>query len=309
MQHIEKSQILFVINPNAGRKSINRVLKSIRKIDSGIKYIITDSLEQLQEAMDNDFCNYKVFVAVGGDGTVNSLINYLTLHNDKALAIIPLGSGNGFAIELGFKFDVENLIEQITKGETIDIDVLQINGNSFINLAGIGLDAEIAHNFQKFGERGFISYIFSTIWTYISYKPLKASIVGNNINVDGTFQMISIANTRQFGNNAYISPSSKSYDGQFEIVMLKTIPVFLIPEFVYRLFKGNLRESAYISYLSCKDPVTIKTNSNRFHIDGDPLTSKGQYEISMNDKHLKVIKMDSIITSDLSVASNANVGL
>ena len=294
MQHIDKSEILFVINPNSGRKNINFILKSIRKIDSEIKYIITDSLGQLQEVMDNEFCNYKVFVAVGGDGTVNSLINYLINHNDKSLAIIPIGSGNGFANELGFKFDVDNLIKQISTGETIDIDVLRINKHCFINLAGIGLDAEIAHNFQKSGERGFISYIFCTIRSYFSFKPIKANITGNGIDINGTYQMISIANTRQFGNNALISPTSKPYDRQFEIVMLKTIPIYLIPQFVYRLFKGNLKNSEYINYLSSKDPVSIKTNSNRFHIDGDPFVSDGNYEISVIEKCLRIIKMDSI---------------
>jgi YegS/Rv2252/BmrU family lipid kinase len=245
--------------------------------------------------MDNEFCNYKVFVAVGGDGTVNSLINYLINHNDKALAIIPIGSGNGFANELGFKYDIDNLIKQIAIGKTIDIDVLKINKNCFINLAGIGLDAEIAHNFQKSGERGFISYIFSTIRTYFLFKPFKANITGNDININGTFQMISIANTRQFGNNAFISPTSKPYDRQFEIVMLKNIPLYLIPQFIFRLFKGTLKNSNYINYLSSQSPVSIKTTSHKFHIDGDPLTSDGNYEISIIEKCLRIIKMDSCV--------------
>jgi len=287
---ILKSEILFIINPKAGKRNIDYILKSLRKIDNDIKYIITDNLNKLDNELNNVIANYKVFVAVGGDGTVNSLMKYLINQNEKALAILPIGSGNGFANELGFKFDIEILIKQITRGETLVVDVLVINNNSFINLAGIGLDAVIAHDFQKSETRGFFNYIISTIKSYISYRPFNASIIGDGINIDSKFQMISIANTRQFGNNAYISPNSMPDDGEFEIVLLKVIPFFSLLPFVFRLFKGDLRNSGYIEYLSCKDSILIKTNCNKYHIDGDPLFSDGDYKITINKKCLKILK-------------------
>lgn len=287
---IEKSEILFVINPKAGKRNIDFILKSIRKIDNNIKYIITDNLSELENEINKKFGNYKVFVAVGGDGTVNSLMKYLINQNDKALAVLPLGSGNGFANELGFKFDIENLIKDISRGETLEIDVLEINKNSFINLAGIGLDAVIAHDFQESETRGFFNYIISTINSYFSFKPFKASITGNDINVDGTFQMISIANTRQFGNNVLISPTSKPDDGKFEVVLLKPIPIFSLLPFVFRLFKGNLRNSNYIEYISCVDSISIISDCDKYHIDGDPLFSDGNYKITINKKCLKILK-------------------
>ncbi|MDP4277486.1 MAG: YegS/Rv2252/BmrU family lipid kinase [Bacteroidota bacterium] len=291
MPRIRKSEILLVINPNAGKRNIRLVMKTIREMGNDIQYIITHDLQAFEQEIKKEFDTHKVFVAVGGDGTVNSLIKYLIHCQDKALAILPFGSGNGFANELGFKNDLKNLINKIIAGDMLDIDVLEINGNYFLNLAGIGLDAEIAHRFQTSGERGFISYIFSTIRTYFSYKPILASISGDNIQEHGHFQMMCIANTRQFGNNAYISPKSDPMDGTFEIILLKDIPFLHAISFVIRLFKGTLKDSTYIKYLVSDGPVDIETNSNKYHIDGDPMTSDGNYHINLNPKSLKVVKM------------------
>jgi len=293
MQQIKKSEIIFVINPNAGKRNIKFVIKTIRKIDAEIKYVITSSLNNLEDEINKEFSAHRVFVAVGGDGTVNALIKYLISHKDKALAILPFGSGNGFANELGFRHNIENLVRQIIKGDTLDIDVLEINKNYFINLAGIGLDAEIAHKFQKSKERGFTTYIFSTLKAYFTYKPFRATITGDNVHTDGVYQMISIANTRQFGNNALISPISKAYDGKFEVVTVKPIPFHQVLPLVYRLFKGTLEDSKYLHYFSFDDSICIKTNYNKFHIDGDPLLSDGNYEISIHKKDLRIIKMHS----------------
>lgn len=291
MSVIKKSDILLIINPNAGSRNIRMVMKTIREMGNDIKYVITHDLSTFEEEIKKDFDRYKVFVAVGGDGTVNALIKYLIHCEDKAMAILPFGSGNGFANEMGFKNDLKKLINKTTRGELRDIDVLEINGNYFINLAGIGLDAEIAHRFQSSGERGFGSYIISTVRTYFSYKPLQARLSGENIDESGHYQMICIANTRQFGNNAYISPKSDPQDGTFEIILLKEIPFFHALSFVIRLFKGTLRDSYYISYLFSNGPVRIETDSNKFHIDGDPMISDGQYYININPKSLRVIDM------------------
>lgn len=288
--NISESEILFVINPRAGKRNIDNILKTIKKIDRGIKYIIIDNLDDLDIQMNVEFDNFKVFVAVGGDGTVNSLMKYLINREDKALAVLPLGSGNGFAKELGFKYNIKTLLEQITKGETHLIDVLEINKNSFINMAGIGFDAVIAHDFQKSETRGLFNYIISSLKTYFTYKPIDASICIDGNEINGNFQMISIANTRQFGNNAFISPMSKPDDGIFEVVFLKTVPFFSAFLFAYRLFTGKLKENSYIQYLSCDSSITIKTNCKKYHIDGDPMFSDGKYDVSIHKKCLKILK-------------------
>jgi diacylglycerol kinase (ATP) len=290
MPVFNKSDILFIINSNAGKMNVKNILLSFKIYGNDLRYVITSNLDSLNKLMDDEFDNYKVFVAVGGDGTVNSLAKFLIGKKDKVLGVLPLGSGNGFAKELGFRTNLWKLVREIKRGETIDIDVLELNGNSFVNVAGIGLDAEIAHDFQHKLKRGFISYIFSSINSYFSYKTIEASIKSHSVDVEGTYQMISFCNTRQFGNNALISPKSTPYDGKFEIVTVKKIPFILALPFVFKLFQGLLRNSHYLRYYSCEDSISVNTNCKKYHIDGDPLICDGNYNISINKNCLRVIK-------------------
>lgn len=290
MQYIEKSDILFIINPKAGTSKIDSIIKSLIKND--VKYVLTNSLLEFDKLMNKEISNFKVFVAVGGDGTVNSLAKYLINQNQKALAVLPTGSGNGFAYELGFDIKLENLLKQILTGKIIEIDVLTINDKSFINVAGIGLDADVALRFQK-TKRGFLNYIISTFISFIKFKPFKATIYNNGIEISDTFKMISIANTRQFGNNAFISPNSKPYDGKYEIVTIKPISLIYSIPFVYRLFKGNLVNSKFVNFITCNQRIIIKTDCSKYHFDGDPLLSNGVYEVDIKIMCLNVVKIEN----------------
>lgn len=288
MQQIDKSEIIFIINPKAGPKNINRIIKSIKT--NGFHFRITRDLEELDQVMSMELENHSVFVAVGGDGTVNSLARYLTNKNQKYLAVLPTGSGNGFAKELGFIANLKNLIQHIGKSVKKEVDVLTINGKEFINMAGIGLDAEIAHLFHKFGKRGMFFYILSTIISYFKFKPFSATILHGDRVISGNFKMITIANTRRFGSTAFISPYSNPFDGQYEIVAFKPFSIFWVIPLVYRLFTGKLDNSRHISYYPCNDTATINADCNKFHSDGDPLFSDGKYEVKILHGNLNVIE-------------------
>jgi diacylglycerol kinase (ATP) len=288
---IDESDILFIVNPKAGLKKIDSVLKSI--IRKGLKYTVTHNLDELESIISKEIDNYKVFVAVGGDGTVNSLAKYLLNKEQKAMAVLPVGSGNGFAHELGFSGNLDRLIHSVKSGEVLKIDVLSIHNNDFLNVAGIGLDAEVAHRFHHFRHRGFFNYIVSSIISYTKFKPFQATIIHENGEITDTFQMISIANSRQFGCNAYISPNSKPFDGRYEIVAVKPIPLNLVLKYVYHLFAGNISTSRYVNYIACNNESTIVTDFKKFHSDGDPFFSDGVFEIGIKKNSLNVIKTTS----------------
>ena len=288
MQNIEKSEILFIINPKAGPKRIDRIIKSIKT--NGFHFRITRDLEELEQVMSQELDNHTVFVAVGGDGTVNSLARHLTNKNEKFLAVLPTGSGNGFAKELGFISNLKNLVQHIGKSGKREVDVLTINDKEFINMAGVGLDAETAHRFHKFSKRGLFFYILSAIISYFKLRPFNATILHGDLEISGRFKMITIANTRRFGSNAFISPSSSPFDGQYEIVVLKPFSIFWVLPIVYRLFTGKLDNSRHINYYLCNNTSTIHADCNKFHSDGDPLFSDGKYEIRINKGFLNVIE-------------------
>jgi YegS/Rv2252/BmrU family lipid kinase len=233
--------------------------------------------------------NYDIFIAVGGDGTVNSLVGELR-GTGKMLGVLPIGSGNGFAREMGFRKDIESLIESIRKKDPIDIDVLYVNNLPCINVAGIGLDSFVAHDFQGLERRGFWNYAITSIRVAFSLKSFRVKIKLPEREIEEDVYMVSIANTRQFGNNAVIAPGAKPNDGIFNIALVKPFPGILFPFFAIRMLTGTLRESRYLKYLSTEGPVTLISDEKRYHIDGEPLIINDPVTVSISKGILKVLK-------------------
>lgn len=102
--------------------------------------------------------------------------------------------------------------------------------------------------------------------------------------------MASVANTRQFGNDAIMAPQARPDDGKFNIVLLKTFPKFYLPFLILKLMSGTLNESRYVKYFESEDPVIISTDETRFHIDGEPCFIDGEVKIEIFKKALKVLK-------------------
>ena len=144
---IKTEDILFVVNPKSGTKKPEWVINHLRKNIPDLNYIVPESVAVCHSLLDENVNMYKVFVAVGGDGTVHSLVPHV-LQNNKILAILPYGSGNGFARELGFKKEISKLLKAFEKAETRDIDLIKVDDDFSINVAGLGFDSEVAHAFH-----------------------------------------------------------------------------------------------------------------------------------------------------------------
>ncbi len=282
--------ILFIINPYSGKKNPQKFIDHINKLDRGLSVFISETFEKTDDYLEKNIDKYKVFVVVGGDGTINYIANKLSGKKDKVMAIIPSGSGNGFAKENGFKKNLNLLLDDIYKGETTMVDVLQINDKKFINVAGIGFDSCVAHEFPKLNRRGFIGYFFSTFRCFKKFKYFEAEISFEDKVIKDKFQMISIANTRQFGNNAYIAPKANPSSGKLDLVLVKPFPFYYYPIFALNVFTLRIKDSKYISYYQTDDSVKLHTKFDKYHVDGEPIILEGNTTIKIHKGDLRIIK-------------------
>jgi diacylglycerol kinase family enzyme len=119
----------------------------------------------------------RTVVAWGGDGTVNEVGSAL-VHTDAAMAIVPAGSGNGLARELGIPCDPARAIEIALRGTDRTMDAGELDGHLFFNIAGLGLDANIAQGFAETGTRtrGFRRYAAVTLRELMRYEPEEYEI-------------------------------------------------------------------------------------------------------------------------------------
>lgn len=290
MSTIGNKDILFIINPNSGNKKAEKLLNRIKKFSTVLSVIITTDKNDFKQVLTENIENFRLFVLVGGDGTVNEALKYFIGRNDKILAIFPAGSGNGLARELGYKPSIKKLLKAAQNTEIIEIDVIEINNHLCINMAGIGFDSYVAHQFQQMKGRGLKNYILATIKSIFIFKSFKATIITDNYNIEGKYQMISIANTRQFGNNAFISPQSIPTDGIFELVLVKPIPFYLYPSFIIRLFTNSLKTSKYVAYIPVKKQAEIITDFKQYHIDGEPKTFERSLALKLKKTKMRMLK-------------------
>ena len=290
MQSIENEDILIIINPNSGNKRTRTIEKKIKSSGYNIPYVITENPDELGKIFEQNIEKYKAFIVAGGDGTVNEALKYLYRRNDKLFGVLPEGSGNGFSRELGFKRSLKSLIEDIKKGESIYVDILTINENICVNMAGLGFDGFVAQIFEKSNNRGLKNYIYAILKSIFLFKPFYATLTIDNKTIQGKFLMITVANTRQFGNNALIAPQASPDDGVFDLVLVRPFPFYLYPVFIVKLFLGTLKDSKYLTYLKLKDRVEIRSDFKIYHVDGEPRSCSDSLSVKMIENKARVIK-------------------
>ncbi len=220
-----------------------------------------------------------VVAAWGGDGTINGVAAGVA-GTGVPLAIGPGGSGNGLARDLDIPFDPRAALTLGATGSTRAIDAGDLHGSLFFNVAGIGLDAQIAGRLATEGHRrGLMGYVLATVAELRSYEACAYSI-SNAVDAGGTplghdiveqrAMFIALANSRQYGMGARIAPKALLDDGSMELVIVAPMNTVQIARQLPALFGGRLQEgpgiimrSAASMDISCGRPIP-------FHVDGEP---------------------------------------
>ena len=231
---------------------------------------------------------YDRVIAVGGDGTINETARGL-VGTQTALGVIPHGSGNGLARELGMPLKLEEAIKCLPHATLRRVDVGRANGELFLNVAGVGLEAEIAWQFMqhgKTGKRGKWPYFKLGTKTIFTYRPPEFTL-----NVDGKEEKTSpltlvFANGRQYGSNVKIAPNAQFDDGQLDMVSVANAPKWKLawaaPSFVCKM----RRPEGIVTTTRVKNVTVTSSGNFPYHIDGEPRQATGKLEIATEPKAL-----------------------
>jgi diacylglycerol kinase (ATP) len=281
--------IYFVMNPKSGTTTAaqkNKVKLLVSKLPNA-QLIFTEYAGHATEIAQKAVLEgIERVVAVGGDGTVNEVARGL-MGSETALGIVPFGSGNGLARYLKIPLKMDKAVQFAINQPTNMMDVCFMNEIPFFCTAGVGFDAEVAHEFAKQSSRGLKTYARMALKSFRTYKSEKYLF---NNQEDITAFAITFANATQYGNNALISPKSKIDDGQIEMVILKPFPFGAAPIIGVRLFRGTLPNSRYTETIS-GDLFHIKSSRNfLIHFDGEPMSlNTNELEVKIKQQYLKVI--------------------
>jgi YegS/Rv2252/BmrU family lipid kinase len=285
---------IFIMNPHAGRRK--RTEQLLDMIDSRLSesqftyefaYTVKagDATQIARQAVTEGF---EIIVAVGGDGTVNEVASGL-INSKGILGIIPRGSGNGVARSLNIPTSTRDSLEFLLNPKMTTIDVGIINEKYFIGVAGVGYDALVGAKFQSFGVRGPIPYFFIGVNEFLKYHTQTYRIEIDEQKIEKKALVIALANTKQYGNGAIISPYSNPMDGELDVCIIEPLSYIQATQHASMLFKGSIDTSPLYYHKRCKS-VKIYTKDAEMHVhrDGEPDKPMRSIEVKIVEKALRV---------------------
>ncbi len=290
---MSKRKIAFIVNPISGTKSKVRVLCYIRTHP----VLRNDYLQLYKTKCAGDATvaakkfaeeGYDIVVAIGGDGTVNEVAQGL-MNSNTALGIIPMGSGNGLARDLGLPMNYEKAVDVLVSGKAITIDGGTINGQHFFCTSGVGYDALVGNSFANAKSRGLITYAKISVGKFLRYKPQNYRLHVNGEELHTKAFLITIANATQWGNNVRIAPEADMNDGLLDIVIVSPFPLYAAPSLGIRIFRRAIHRSQYVQVIKT-DSITIeRENEGYIHYDGEPGFSGKSLKFNIVPNAVKVI--------------------
>jgi diacylglycerol kinase (ATP) len=227
-------------------------------------------------------------VAWGGDGTVNEVGTALAFTNTR-LAIVPVGSGNGLARGLGIPLHAGRALDVAAGRHEVTIDVGELDGRRFLNVAGIGLDAAIAFRFASAGgRRGLRRYVELTLEEVFAHRAQACVIVANGEEIAVRPLMLTLANSRQFGNGAVIAPRARTDDGELDMVIVTDRSRLVALAQAPVLFLGGATRLPGVIVRRVTE-VSIRADGPiRYHVDGEPGTGGEVVEVRVFPRALRV---------------------
>lgn len=163
-----------------------------------------------------------VVAAAGGDGTVNEVVNGLDGY-DVPLGIIPVGTANDFARQVGIPPDADHAMDVILRRKPLRLDTASLNGRRFLNVSvgGVGAEAtaETPHAVKE--SLGPVAYAISGVRKLADFRAGHARFTGPDFFYDGDFLLFAVGSTRSTGGGTVITPMASATDGLLDLCLVE----------------------------------------------------------------------------------------
>lgn len=286
-------KILFIINPKSGKgrdpqDTVNCIKLNFPQAAWALTTGPRHATELAAKAVSQQ---YEAVVAVGGDGTINETAQAL-VNTPTALGVIPGGSGNGFARELRMPLHLQEAVFCLQKAKTVRCDVGQANGELFLNLAGVGIEAQIAYDFMQYGKtgkRGMWPYFKLGAKDSFTYQPQEMQLEYDGRRETLRPLSVTFANGTQYGSNFKIAPQASLTDGWLEKVVIKNVHKLKLLAAAPTFFTDDSTHLGVTDTTRVKHVLLRQPGEIIYHLDGEPKKTQDQLEIKILPAALNVL--------------------
>ncbi len=284
----------FIVNPKSGHKNYlqvkNTIDRYLKNVGSGSVVRIWEEKDQLDSLISEAKSgNFEVVFAVGGDGTVHCVGKHF-IGTDICLGIIPNGSGDGIARHFHIPKDTKKALELLEKGHIQRIDTGLLNDIPFIGFMGTGIDAKVAYMFSNLSHRGFVPYVKLALSEYFKKRTERYVItIEGKDSFEIQPQILSVANTSQFGNGAYFSPGSSALDGTLQLCKLDLVSSLKLPVAIYRIFNATCHKLDEYGRWDFREVWIERSGEDYGHVDGEAVRTGKKFCVKVQTKSLNLL--------------------
>ena len=272
-----RRRVAVIVNPASGRGRAAKMAQQAgaRLHQAGLEVdVLTTVAPGHAHAYAMRVCQeMDVLVSVGGDGTLNEVVNgVLDAGSETPIAVIPTGTANVVARELGLPEDLAELVEIARTGQTRSLDLGLAGGRRFTMCAGIGLDAQIVALVSRGrGEDGIsmLDYTLPTVRSFMEYHypKLRVRVDGESVDEQATF--VVIGNMRRYGGPLQLFREATPDDGRLDVCCLHGDNILDLLRYGWGAFWNRMPELSDVTYHLARD-VRIESNDPVLvQVDGD----------------------------------------
>jgi len=225
-----------------------------------------DHARRIAEQIDEE-C--QLVVCVGGDGTLNEVVNGLQV--DVPIAVVPLGGANVVAQELELPLDIAGACAAATAGESRRWDVGVANGRRFLLMAGMGWDAYVVHRVhrRRRGPVTKLSYALGALEGFRWYEfPRVQLTLDDKIETWG--YVVVAGNAHKYGGPGELTSLAKPDDGLLDVVVWQKRRRLELLRLLGWTFSRRLHLASGVEYHRCRRLVATSINPVPCQVDGDP---------------------------------------
>ncbi len=269
---IRDKNLLFIGNPESSRAwsrwKIEWLLKELRNSGFDVEFYLQCDPDKIMNTAKELGDEKGAVIVGGGDGTLNCVINGLKDPSKAPILLIPWGTSNSIAKELGISEGLRSALNLIERGKIVKADMGLINNRRFLLCAGIGFDGEVLRIMKERGTfKGYQGYIIPFLETIIRYKEKKISVTVNEEH----FQcgLVVVGNCSHYGWRFKVTHRGRLDSGMIDICMFEKGDSSAIINYAVLSLLGVPMKIKGMKYVNTKALQISSTERVPVQVDGD----------------------------------------
>ena len=266
-----KHLALIVHGARAGRADFRHMVGWVRERGHAVDVHVTfERGDGAALARDAATRGADVVVAVGGDGTLNEVVNGLDGF-ETPLGVVPLGTANDFARQAGIPADADHAMDVILLRKPVRIDTASLNGRRFLNVSagGIGAEATAETPHEVKASLGPLAYAISGLRKLGEFEPGHAIFEGGGYRLECDFLLFAIGSGLSTGGGALVTPHASMTDGLFDLCVVEGMSRREFARVGVKLRRGEHVGHRGVHYVRLPELVIRSSRPISVNVDGE----------------------------------------